>query len=227
MKKSSHKAMLAEVLDLKGKSVVDVGCGDGAMVRHLAGQGARAIGIEFSPSQLERACAAEKVADESYVAGSGDALPFDAASLDAVFYFNSLHHLPLGSMAPALGEARRVLRPGGLLVVVEPLAEGLYFALLQPLEDETAVRAAAYAALKSPPAGLTAERELFYLNTFSFHDVEQLLAHAVAVDASRSPRLPAVEAVMRQTFAETARREGQMFAYDQPMRLNTFRRGEA
>ncbi|HYD66281.1 class I SAM-dependent methyltransferase, partial [Azospirillum sp.] len=72
---SNHKAMLAEVLDLRGKAVADVGCGDGAMVRHLTREGAVVVGLEPSPQQLARARAAEPAGGETYREGRGEALP--------------------------------------------------------------------------------------------------------------------------------------------------------
>jgi len=71
----------------------------------------------------------------------------------------SFHHLPVAAMRPALTEAARVLAPGGRLVAVEPLPEGTFFELTRLADDETEVRAAAYAALKSPPPALIPERE--------------------------------------------------------------------
>lgn len=224
LKRSDHKAILAEVLDVRGLRVADIGCGDGGMVRHLAHEGATVVGIEPSPQQLARARAAEPVAGETYMQGRGEALPFDDASLDAVLYFNSLHHLPLDAMTPALVEAARVLRPGGALVAVEPVAEGAYFAAVQPMDDETAVRAAAYAALRSPPAGLAAEAELVYLNTVRFRNFSQFLDRVLAVDESRRGRLPAVEAEMRRRFDAGARIEDGKLTFDQPMRLTLLRR---
>jgi SAM-dependent methyltransferase len=223
-KRSDHKAILAEVLDVRGLKVTDIGCGDGSMTRHLAHAGATVVGIEPSPQQLARARAAEPVAGETYMQGRGEALPFDDGSLDAVLYFNSLHHLPLAAMTPALAEAARVLRPGGALVAVEPLAEGAYFTAVQPMDDETAVRAAAYAALRSPPDGLALDAELTYLNTVRFRDFGQFVDRVLAVDESRRQRLPAVEAEMRRRFDEGARIEDGMASFDQPMRLTLLRR---
>ena len=223
--RSNHKAELAAHLPHPaGLVVLDVGCGDGAMTRYLASLGANAIGIETDDGQLARARAAEPVNGASYQVGRGESLPFADGAVDAVLYFNSLHHLPAEAMAPALAEAARILAAGGLLLVVEPLAEGLYFETLRPLEDETEVRAAAIAALEAPPATLGEAGETFYLNTVRFRDVEQFLAAAVAPDPARAHRMPLVEDLLRERFARHGRPTLKGIEFDQPMRLNTLRK---
>lgn len=222
--RSTHKAALAALLDLRGKAVADIGCGDGAMVRHLTREGAVATGVEPGAEQLARARAAEPAGGETYHEGRGEALPFADASLDAVLYVNSLHHLPLDAMGPALTEAGRVLRPSGLLVSIEPLAEGTYFAVVRPIEDETLVRAAAYDALRAPPAGLAVERETLYLNTLAFDDFAQVIDRVVAVDPARRERLRSVEAEMHRLYDEGARMEAGKAVFDQPMRLVALRK---
>jgi SAM-dependent methyltransferase len=218
--RSDHKTVLADVLSPAALMVADVGCGEGAMVRHLVRRGARVVGIEPNEPQLARARAAAPAGDEEYRVGSGEALPFADETLDALLYFNSFHHLPRPAMAPALREAVRVLKPAGRLIVIEPLAEGAYFETLRPLEDETAVREAAYRLLQSPPFGLRPEREMFYLNTVRHKDCDGFLAQAVAADPARLERLPAVEAELRRRFADAARAVEPGFEFDQPMRLN-------
>ncbi len=141
--KSAAEA-LAEAVPLKDRRAVDIGSGDGTMVRFLTRQGARATGIECGALQLEKAHAAEAVGDERYVEGVGQALPLPDASADLVTFINSLHHVPVAEQGKALEEAARVLVDGGDLFIAEPLAEGPLFELVQPIDDETEVRAAAY-----------------------------------------------------------------------------------
>ncbi len=225
MLRMTLKEALAEVLDAKGRTVVDVGCGDGSLTRHFATQGAQAIGVEISEGQLARARKADPVEGASYRVGKGEALPLDDASVDAVVYSNSFHHLPLPVMADALAEAARVLKPGGAQVVVEPIAEGGYFQVFLPIEDETEVRAAAYDTLKHPPLPLEEVDETVYTTVVRYRDADHYLAHVVAVDPARQERLPAVEAEMRRRFAANGRVEGDgMTAFDQPMRRMVFRR---
>ena len=102
---------LAAAVELKDKRVIDVGAGDGNMARFMAGHGAHVLGVECAPRQLARAHAADKVADERYVEGVGEALPAPDASADLVVFINSLHHVPVEGQGQALAEAAR---EGGL-----------------------------------------------------------------------------------------------------------------
>jgi ubiquinone/menaquinone biosynthesis C-methylase UbiE len=138
--------VLATLVDLGGRAVVDVGCSDGTMTRRLAGLAASIVGVEPSAEAVARA-RARAGANERYLEGTAQALPVDDASADAVTFFNSLHHVPAEALDAALDEARRALRPGGVLYVQEPLAEGPYFEIVRIVDDETAARAAAARAI--------------------------------------------------------------------------------
>src|SRR4051794_40809676 len=127
----SPRDVLDEMLPAGDPVVVDVGCGDGALVRHLARRGARAIGVEIGTEPLARGRAHEPVGGERYLEGGAQALPLDDASADMVVFANSLHHVPAALLETALAEAARVLRPGGVVYVQEPLADGPYFELVR------------------------------------------------------------------------------------------------
>ena len=208
-----------------GKRIVVVGCGEGRVVRLVSAAGARAVGVEANPKRLAQARAAPPAADETYVEGDGAALPFDDAGADVVLYFGTLHHVAVEGQARAVAEAARVLKPGGLAYITEPLAQGPYFDLLQPVDDETEVRASAYEAIKGAAAvGLGEERELVYNRVMRFSDFEAFGSLVLTIGPDRADHFAAIAEEMRQRFDRLGRTEDGARAYDQPFRANLLRK---
>lgn len=102
---------------LPGRRILDLGCGKGRFARPLAEGGAEVIGIDLSAAMLADAAGIARVR------GSARRLPFAAASFDAVVAVEVFEHL--ARIDDVLGEARRVLRPGGLLAIVDKNAGAL------------------------------------------------------------------------------------------------------
>jgi SAM-dependent methyltransferase len=94
---------------------VDVGCGPGHFTAHLASLGVDASGIDLSPGMVDLARRTHP--ELRFEVGSMTDLALGDASVAGVLAFWSLIHLPDESVPVALGHFRRVLRPGGLLVI--------------------------------------------------------------------------------------------------------------
>jgi ubiquinone/menaquinone biosynthesis C-methylase UbiE len=92
-----------------GAVVVEVGCGTGRWLRLLRAAGIRITGMDASLGMLVRAKAPVAQAVAEY-------LPYASRSIDRVFCVNAFHHFT--DKRAFLGEARRVLRPGGQLMIV-------------------------------------------------------------------------------------------------------------
>ena len=102
--------------------IVDLGCGVGATLCHLARRlDARATGVTLSPVQARLATArieAERLADRvTCLEGSFDALPRSIPPADAAYAIESFAHAP--DPAAFFAEAARLVRPGGLLLVCD------------------------------------------------------------------------------------------------------------
>lgn len=97
-------AMLSDVVDLAGRTVLDVGGGPGFFSRSFAGAGARYVGVELDAPT-------DAPAEAYSVRGSGTALPLRTAAVDVAYCSNVLEHVADGwRMAD---ELVRVTRPGG------------------------------------------------------------------------------------------------------------------
>lgn len=109
--------------DLRGKRVLDLGCGRGELVCELASRGAFVVGIDYAEAALdlarELAATMEPQLRERVDFQRSDAkeLPFPDDSFDTVFMVDVYEHLHPHEIVATLGEIKRILRPGGLLVL--------------------------------------------------------------------------------------------------------------
>ena len=218
--------VVRESLSLPDARVLDVGCGDGALVRMMTREGAQATGLEINEAQLARARAETPVGGESYRVGRAEALPIEDGAFDIVVFFNSLHHVPIESQEEAIVEAARVLETGGRLFVMEPVAEGPLFELMRPVDDETEVRAAAYAALRRAANGPAFEeiREYGFATDYCYASFEAFKDGVLQVDGSRRAALELHEAQLREDFERTADRTDGGYSFTHPKRLNLLER---
>ena len=108
---AAARAALVPVAPRPGAVLVDLGCGAGLLAPHLVGKGYRHIGVDLTRSALALA------ADHGVTAVRGDVgrVPLADGCADVVCAGEILEHVP--DLPAAVGEACRVLRPGGLLVV--------------------------------------------------------------------------------------------------------------
>jgi ubiquinone/menaquinone biosynthesis C-methylase UbiE len=100
-----------------GDRVLDLGCGAGRFVAALREAGADPVGVEIAEAALERARRNVPGADLRLIEPDGS-LPLDHASVDLVWCSEVLEHV--ADTEHVLLEARRVLRPGGRLLVTVP-----------------------------------------------------------------------------------------------------------
>jgi ubiquinone/menaquinone biosynthesis C-methylase UbiE len=130
----SDGAILARAGVGPGDRVLDVGTGPGYLAlaaSRLIGPEGAAVGIDASPEMIDRARmrAAREGARAEYQVASAESLPFEEGSFDVAVSRLVLHHLPGELKLRALGEVRRVLRPGGRLLVADmasPAAKGAH-----------------------------------------------------------------------------------------------------
>lgn len=115
-----EQQLLFELLGpLAGRTVLDEGCGDGALAAELAQRGAIVTGLDSEPAMI--AAARRRAGIEGVqlrlVAGKAESLPFPDAAFDRVLAVATLCFVPDAERAVA--EMARVLKPGGRLIIGE------------------------------------------------------------------------------------------------------------
>lgn len=129
------------VADGSPQTVVDVGCGTGALSIPIAERlpKARVVGVDGDPEVLEIAREKPGADGVEWTEGLAGSLPLKDGEADVVVTSLVLHHLPLATKREMLAETHRVLRSGGRLIVADWAAPqdviaSAGFALLQLLD---------------------------------------------------------------------------------------------
>lgn len=121
----AFREKIIELARLKpGESVLDVGCGTGTLAiaaKRRVGPGGHVNGIDASPEMIARANkkALRAGLEIDFKSGVVEALPFPDAQFDAVLSTLMLHHLPRKLREEGAREIRRVLKPGGRVLIVD------------------------------------------------------------------------------------------------------------
>lgn len=107
-------ALLRFIGGLPPIDAVEVGCGTGHWLVAIRDRVRTVTGLDVSMNMLRRARAAAPSAH--LVRGRAEQLPWAAATFDRIYCVNALHHFH--DAEAFIGEARRVLRPGGALLTI-------------------------------------------------------------------------------------------------------------
>ena len=122
-RRATFQALIAAAGVQAGQRVLDVGCGTGYFARMLAqavGADGLVVGVDASPEMIAYASRrAGRTRNCQFQVGTAESLGFPAGHFDAVVSSLFIHHLPEDLQVTALREMRRVLRPGGTLLVAD------------------------------------------------------------------------------------------------------------
>jgi SAM-dependent methyltransferase len=221
---TDEQAILHELLPLAGAQVLELGCGKADKTRLMAQSAASVLALEVDATQLAANRAAAAPANIRFEYGGAESIPAADDSIDIVTMFKSLHHVPTDLMDAALAEIRRVLKPGGLAYISEPVYAGDFNELLRLFHDERAVREAAFAAEQKALATgrLALVRQTFFLQPMHFEDFAQYEARILKVTHTDHRLSPDLLETVRAKFAAHMTPDGATF--HMPIRVDLLRK---
>ena len=215
-------AIYHALLELNGKCLVELGCGTAVHARALANAGhtRTVIAYEVDHIQHARNLRAARPTNLEFRYGGAETIDRDGTSVDIVFMFKSLHHVPATALDTALAEIDRVLKPGGYLYVSEPIFAGPFNDILCLFHHEEQVRAAAFAALERAVAAgrfLLAAEE-FFLAPTHYRDFADFDQRVIKVTHTAHHLTADIYAQVAAQFAVHCDAQGARF--DAPMRVD-------
>ncbi|UOG91040.1 MAG: class I SAM-dependent methyltransferase [Candidatus Thiothrix sulfatifontis] len=150
--------LIAQHLTLDNATVLELGCGKAQMTRRIAERFPTAQIIATEVDQIQHARNVAQQQDNiTFKLGGAQAIDAPDNSIDIVFMFKSLHHVPPALMAQSLQEIARVLKSGGTAWISEPVYAGEFNEILRLFHDEKVVRELAFQAVNNAVAAGTLE----------------------------------------------------------------------
>lgn len=171
MRDNSDKIIAEKILlfttSLRGKKVLEIGCGNGRITSFLADKPQRFVAIEPEYEKIREA--RDTIPGVIFQIASGENLAFSDASFDLVIFTLSLHHQ---NSDAAIAEATRVLPQGGEIIIVEPTINGEVQRSFSLVSSENRELLNAQKAIKN--SGLIIQESEIFNAIWTFDNKEEL-----------------------------------------------------
>lgn len=214
------------LLNLDEKNILELGCGRAEITRAIAtsGNDRHITALEVDAVQHRQHQAIADLPNVEFIMAGAQSVPCQDNTFDVVFMFKSLHHVPQELMQQALLEIRRVLKPGGMAYISEPIFAGDFNDLLKLFHNEEEVRLAAFEAIRSTvDAGhLTLERQCFFNTPMHFENFADFDQKVLKVSHTEHRLSDTLYAQVQHKFSEHMSPEGAQFTM--PIRVDLLRK---
>ncbi len=188
--------VIAELLPLGGARLLELGCGAAEKTRQIVEHSdvLEIVAAEVDQIQHQKNLVLDELPKVSFRSFGAEAVDEPDNTFDGVLMFKSLHHVPVPMMDTALAEIARVLKPGGLAYISEPVFEGDFNEIIRLFHDESLVRQEAFEAVQRAVARgvLELADERFFRNRIrlqSFSQFEQGILNVTHTDHDVTPEL--------------------------------------
>ena len=219
---SSEVELLEDLLPLKDAAVLELGCGKAEKTSMVAQRAASVLALEVDTVQLARNQSRSDLPNVRFERGGAESIPADNASFDIVLMFKSLHHVPVDKMDAAFVEIHRVLKPGGIVYISEPVYAGDFNEILRLFHDEQKVREDAFAAEQRAVASgrFSLHTQEFFLQPMHFADFAQFEDQVLKVTHTTHRLSQALYQQVREKFNRHLSADGARF--HMPIRADLF-----
>ena len=218
--------IMARTLPLKDARVLELGCGRAWMTRRMieAFAPAAIVATEVDRIQHEKNLLIDDLPMVRFVYGGAEAIDQPDASMDIVVMLKSLHHVPGDKMDQALQEIARVLKPGGLAYISEPVYRGTLNEIMRLFHDEKEVRNAAFQAVTRAVERETLElvEQVFFNAPGHYRDFAHFESRMMNVTHTEHRIDDALYRQIRQAFQQHMTLDGAHF--QKPSRVDLLRR---
>lgn len=205
-----------ELLDLDGKHILELGCGRGDLTRLIASHGKdrSIVATEVDEKQHAINTTITDLPNVRFELAGAQKIPAADETFDRVLMFKSLHHVPLDLMQAALTEIKRVLKPGGLLYISEPLFQGDFNEVLRIFHNEELVREAAFNAISETVQSgkLTLQQQIFFKSAIPMPDFSMFEKSVINVTHTDHQITPAMMTATKAAFQKAVAINGGIFA---------------
>ncbi len=214
------------LLSLDNKHILELGCGSAEITRNIATSGVdrKITALEVDEIAHEKNLQITDLPNVTFGLSGAQEIPLEDESVDVVFMFKSLHHVPLELMEPSMHEIRRVLKPGGLAYISEPVFEGDFNEVLRLFHDEQKVREAAFNTVaKAVNEGLfDLVEETFFNSPMRFEDFAEFENNTIKATHSSHKLDEELYALVKQRFEQHVGDDGANFLM--PIRVDLLQR---
>ncbi len=207
--------LLLQQLPLDGAHLLELGCGNAEKTRTLAQSQrlAHITAVEIDPIQHARHLTITDLPQVRFMRGVAQEIPLADNSVDIVVMFKSLHHVPLEAMDTALTEIARVLKPGGLAWISEPVFAGALNEVMRLFNDEEVVRQAAFTAVRRAVEThvLRLKQQFFFHTRSHFADFAAFEQRMIGVTHTHHQLSLSQHAAVKEKFCQYLGEQGATF----------------
>lgn len=203
------------LLPLDDKHIVELGCGHAHKTRDIATSGVnrKITALEVDKVAHESNLQLHDLPNVKFILAGAQAIPLDDECADIVIMFKSLHHVPLEFMEPSIREIWRVLKPGGLAYISEPVYAGEFNAIMSLFNDEQVVRKAAFESVRNAVEGgmFTLIEQVFFNAPRRFKDFAELEDSIINISHSQCSLDEKLLQQVRSLFEKRLGDDGALF----------------